>query len=205
VTRDVVLAPGLWMPSAAMALLAARLTRAGYTPQLFAYRGRSPLDGNVVRFARFIRESLGARPAHFIGHSLGGVLILEMLNAHPDIPVASAVLLGSPVRGCFSGRRLGSAQVGRWMMGACGEVCQEREARWQRKAPLGVVAGTLPLGLGRALGPLPGTNDGVVRVEETSVDGMTAQALVPTGHSLLIVSGAVGGLVERFLASGRFQ
>jgi hypothetical protein len=68
-----------------------------------------------------------------------------------------------------------------------------------------VIAGTLPLGLGRALGPLPGTNDGVVCVDETRVEGMTAQILVPTGHSLLIVSGTVGGLVERFLASGRFQ
>jgi pimeloyl-ACP methyl ester carboxylesterase len=203
--RDVVLAPGIWMPSAAMGALALRLRRAGYAPHLFAYRGRSPLDGNVTRFARFVRESFGARPAHFVGHSLGGVLILEMLNAHPDIPVASAVLLGAPVRGCFAGRRLGQAQVGRWMMGAGEEICPQREARWQRQAPLGVIAGTLPLGLGRALGPLPGTNDGVVCVDETRVEGMTAQILVPTGHSLLIVSGTVGGLVERFLASGRFQ
>jgi pimeloyl-ACP methyl ester carboxylesterase len=205
VTRDVVLTHGIWMPSAVMGPLAIRLRRAGYAPQLFGYRGRSPLDGNVTRLARFVRESLGARPAHFIGHSLGGVLILEMLNTHPDIPVASVVLLGSPVRGCFAGRRLGGAQVGRWMMGASEEVCAEREARWQRKAPLGVIAGTLPIGLGRALGPLPGASDGVVCVEETCVAGMTAQVLVPTGHSLLIVSGAVGGLVERFLASGRFQ
>src|SRR5437870_892226 len=70
VTRDVVLAPGLWMPGAAMALLAARLLRAGYTPTVFAYRGRSPLEANVARFARFVRESLGARPAHYVGHSL---------------------------------------------------------------------------------------------------------------------------------------
>jgi pimeloyl-ACP methyl ester carboxylesterase len=193
------------MPSAVMGPLAIRLRRAGYSPHLFGYRGRSPLDGNVTRLARFVRESLGARPAHFIGHSLGGVVILEMLNTHPDIPVASAVLLGSPVRGCFAGRRLGGAQVGRWMMGASEEICAEREARWQRKAPLGVIAGTLPIGLGRAFGPLPSASDGVVCVEETRVDGMTAQVLVPTGHSLLIVSGAVGGLVERFLDAGSFQ
>jgi pimeloyl-ACP methyl ester carboxylesterase len=205
VTRDVVLAPGLWMPGAAMALLAARLARAGYAPRVFAYRGRSPLQANVARFARFVRDALDGRPAHFVGHSLGGVLVLEMLNAHPDLPVASAVLLGAPARGCLAGRRLGTAQVGRWMMGACGEICSEREAVWKRKAPLGVVAGTLPLGLGRALGRLPGPNDGVVRVEETAVEGMTGRELVPLGHSLLIVSGAVGGLVERFMSAGRFE
>jgi pimeloyl-ACP methyl ester carboxylesterase len=203
--RDVVLAPGLWMPGAAMALLAGRLSRAGYTPHLFAYRGRSPFEANVSRFARYASETLAGRPAHFIGHSLGGVLTLDMLNRHPEIPVASALLLGAPVRGCLAGRRLGGARVGRWMMGACGELWTEREARWQRSAPLGVVAGTLALGLGRALGRLPGANDGVVCVEETAVEGMTARALVACGHSMLIASGSVGSLAERFFATGRFE
>jgi len=168
-------------------------------------RSRSPLEGNVARFARFAREALAGRPGHFIGHSLGGVLVLEALNAHEELRVASAILLAAPVRGCLAGRRLASARVGRWMMGACGELWQERDALWRRKAPLGIIAGTLPVGLGRALGRLPGPSDGVVRVEETAVDGMTARALVPLGHSLLIVSGAVGRLVERFISAGRFE
>ena len=203
--RDVVLAPGLWMPGAAMTLLASRLARAGYFPHVFTYRGRSPLEGNVARFARFVRESVDGRPAHFVGHSLGGVLILETLNARPELPVASAILLGAPVRGCFAGRRFGTARLGRWMMGACGELWQEREAVWKRDAPLGVLAGTVPLGLGRAFGRLPGPNDGVVRVDETVVDGMAARVLVPLGHSLLIVSGSVGRQVERFMQEGRFE
>lgn len=203
-TREVVLAPGLWMPATAMTVLAARLARAGYSPHIFAYRGRSPFDANVARFARWIRKTLGGRPAHFVGHSLGGVLVLETLNAHPEVEAASVVLLGAPVRGCLAGRRLGAARVGRWMMGACGALWTEREARWRGGAPLGVVAGTLPLGLGRVLGRLPDVNDGVVRLEETEVAGMTARALVPQGHSMLIVSGAVGRLIERFFASGKF-
>lgn len=203
--HDVVLAPGLWVPSAAMALLAARLGRAGYATHVFAYRGRSPFDANIERFARFARDTAGGRPAHFIGHSLGGVLVLDMLNRHPGVALASAVLLGAPVRGCVAGRRFGGARVGRWMMGACGPLWEERPARWERAAPLGVIAGTLPLGLGRALGRMPCINDGVVCVDETTVEGMTAQALVPCGHSMLVVSGAVGALVQRFLASGRFQ
>ena len=203
--RDVILAPGLWMPSVAMALMAARLGQAGYAPRVFAYRGRSPFAANVARFARFIREALGGRPAHFVGHSLGGVLVLDTLNRHPDIAVASAVLLGSPVRGCLAGRRLAGAGVGRWMLGGCGPLWGEREAQWARKEPLGVVAGTLPLGLGRVLGRLPGPNDGVVCVEETAVEGMRERLLVPAGHSVLIVSGTVGAHVERFLTSGRFQ
>jgi pimeloyl-ACP methyl ester carboxylesterase len=202
--RDVILAPGLWMPGIAMALLSARLARAGYKTHLFTYRGRSSFDANVALLARHVREMHNGRPAHFVGHSLGGVLVFNMLNAHPQIEAASAVLLGAPVRGCLAGRRLGTARVGRWMMGACGGLWVEHEARWERAAPLGVVAGTLPLGLGRLVGRLPGVSDGVVRLEETDVDGMTARALVPLGHSMLIFSSAVEALVERFLESGKF-
>jgi hypothetical protein len=91
------------------------------------------------------------------------------------------------------------------MMGGCGPLWKERAATWRRAAPLGVVAGTLPMGLGRAFGSLPGPNDGVVCVSETAVEGMAAQALVPLGHSALIVSGRVAKMVERFLSGGRFE
>lgn len=197
--RHVVLVPGLWMPAAAMALLALRLRRYGHEVQVFAYPGRAPHEANVERLARFSRGKTG-----FVGHSLGGLLVLDMLNHHPEVRADAAVLLGAPVRGCLAGRRLGGARLGRWMMGACRSLWEERPARWTRDAPLGVIAGTLPMGLGRAFGALPGPSDGVVRVEETTVEGMADRALVRRAHSMLIVSGEVGRLVERFLASGRF-
>lgn len=198
--RQLVLAPGLWMPAAAMAVPAARLRSRGYEVHIFAYRGRSPYEANLEALARFARGN-----AFFVGHSLGGVLILDMLNRHPEIQAEAVVLLGAPVRGCLAGRRFGRAQIGRWMMGACQPVWEERAARWTRAAPLGVIAGTLPMGLGRAFGALPGPNDGVVCVEETTVDGMTGRTLVRQGHSTLILSGRVGALVDRFLTSGRFE
>jgi pimeloyl-ACP methyl ester carboxylesterase len=188
-----------------MTLLAARLRRLGYAVRVFPYSGRRPHDANVERLARFARESAGGGPAHFVGHSLGGVLILDMLNRHPEIAASSAVLLGAPVQGSFTGRRLGLAGVGRWMMGGCGVLWHERAVKWQREAPLGVVAGTARMGLGVALGRIPGPSDGVVSVAETVVEGMAAQALVPLGHSVLIVSGRVATMVARFLAAGRFD
>ena len=200
-SAEVVLVPGLWMPRAAMSILAARLARQGYRVRAFPYRGRAPFDANVDALARFANGG-----AFFVGHSLGGVLILEMLNRHPEVDAQGAVLLGSPVRGCLAGRRFGAARLGRWMMGACRELWDERPARWTRGAPLGVIAGTTPFGLGRMVnGRLPGLNDGVVCVEETTVDGMTERALVAQGHSTLIVSARVGELVQRFCGTGRFQ
>ena len=199
-TRDVILAPGLWNPGVALALLAARLKRAGYRPRIFTYRGRSSFEANVERLAQFA----GSAPAHYVGHSLGGVLILAALSRHAELAASSAILLGAPVRGCLAGRRFSRHSAGRWMMGGCGALWEEREARWTRPAPLGVIAGTLPLGLGRAFGRLPSENDGVVCLSETAVDGMSERVLVPVGHSLLVVSGQVGRLVEHFLRTGAF-
>jgi pimeloyl-ACP methyl ester carboxylesterase len=205
VTDDVILAPGLWMPTSTLWLLAARLQRVGYAPHLFSYSGRASFDANVEHLARFARETIGSRAAHFIGHSLGGLLVLETLNRHADIPVASALLLGSPARGSLAGRRFGAGRIGRWMMGDAASSWEARDARWTRAAPLGVVAGTVALGLGRIVGGrLPGLNDGVVCVEETPVVGMADAVLVPVAHSLLATSAAVGRLVERFLRSGSF-
>ena len=198
--REVVLAPGLWMPAAAMVLLAARLARHGYKTQVFAYWARAPYEENVEALARFAGDK-----ALFVGHSLGGVLLLDMLNRHPEIAAESVVLLGAPVRGCLAGRRFARARLGRWMMGACCPLWEERRARWARGTPLGVVAGTLPVGLARTFGGvLPAPNDGVVCVEETTVEGMRARALVRQGHSMLILSRRVGELVAGFLAAGRF-
>jgi pimeloyl-ACP methyl ester carboxylesterase len=201
VSAQLVLVPGLWMPGAAMGILGARLARHGYRVRTFDYRARAPYEANIETLARFADGE-----AFFVGHSLGGVLILDMLNRHPEMQARAAVLLGAPVRGCLAGRRFGSASVGRWMMGAARELWEERPARWAHSTPLGVVAGTTPFGLGRMVGGrLPGLNDGVVCVDETTVEGMKARALIAQGHSMLILSGRVSDLVHRFCSSGSFE
>ena len=203
-TRDVLLVPGLWMPAAAMRVLGARLEGAGFAARTFAWSGRKPFDPSVERFARFVETSYGGRAPHFLGHSLGGVLILQTLRRNPGSAVASVLLLGAPVRGCLVGRRFAGLPAARWLMGESLACWPEREARWTRREPLASVAGTVPMGLGRLLGSLPGDSDGVVTAAETVVEGMTDEARVPVGHSMLIFSARVAALAGRFFTSGRF-
>jgi len=198
----VVLAGGLWMPGMAMALLGARLGRHGYATHVFHYSGRDSLEGNVERL---VRHAHAHGRAHFVGHSLGGVLVFDALNRHPELDVATAVLIGAPVRGCLAGRRLAVSRLGRWMMGATAPRWVEHDATWRRPEPLGIIAGTLPIGLGWMTGRLPGRSDGLVRVEETLVEGMVQPVTVPVAHSALIVSRCVARLVGHFLAAGRFE
>jgi hypothetical protein len=76
------------------------------------------------------------------------------------------------------------------------------------KAPegvdVGVIAGTLPLGLGRFIGKLPHPHDGVVSVAETKLDNATDSILLPVSHSAMLFSGSVGSQVCHFLQQARF-
>lgn len=201
--RSIILVHGLWMPGLAMSPMAGRLSRAGYHCHLFDYAGRErTLAANAERLAQFAR-SVG--PAHFVGHSLGGLVVLEALNAAPALAVGRVALLGTPARGCVAGRRLARFGFGRWMLGESEALWREgRAARWTRNEPLGVIAGALPLGLGRAFGRLPGANDGVVCVDETRIEGAAETAVLPVSHSGMLLSARVLGALRTFLETGAF-
>ena len=95
--KSVVLVHGLWMPGLAMSPLAARLARAGYRCHLFDYAGRDrPLAANAERLVQFARR-IG--PAHFVGHSLGGLVVMEALHSDLSLGVGRVALLGTPARG----------------------------------------------------------------------------------------------------------
>jgi pimeloyl-ACP methyl ester carboxylesterase len=205
--RDVILVHGLWVPGLVMQPLAARLARAGFRCCVFSYSGVArPIEAHAERLARFARALPADRgPAHFVGHSLGGLVILEALQREPATQAGRVVLLGTPVHGCFAGRRFARFPGGRWMLGESEALWREgRTACWRRPEALGVIAGTTPLGLGRLFGPLHGANDGVVSVEETAVEGMTEHVTLPVGHSAMVVSARVAEHVAAFLAEGAF-
>lgn len=199
----VILVHGLWVPGVVMQPLAARLERAGYRCHTFSYMGsKRPLEVHAERLARCARD-IG--PAHFVGHSLGGLVVLEALHRHPQIAIGRVVLLGTSVRGNLAGRRLARHALGRCLLGKSEPLWREGcGARWTRPEPLGVIAGTLPLGLGQMLGRLPGVNDGVVRLEETEVEGMADRILMRAGHSAMLVSARAAAQVAAFLTYGKF-
>ncbi len=201
--EDVILVHGLWVPGLVMRPLAARLARRGFRCHLFGYAGRGrPLEAGAERLARLAR-AIG--PANFVAHSLGGLVVLEALGADAGLEVGKVVLLGTPAGGCRAGRRLARHGLGRWMLGESLALWREgRIARWMRAEPLGVIAGCLPLGLGRALGRLPGVNDVVVCLDETAVEGMRERLVLPVGHSAMLVSRRVADAVAVFLSDAKF-
>lgn len=202
-TPNVVLVHGLWTPASVMRPIGRLLSRRGYDALYFRYQGRDDFEANAAALGRFIGR-LDA-PAHYVGHSLGGLLLLQVLRARPDVPIGRAVFIAAPVGGAESARRLARSRPGRFLLGrAIGALATGIEPVWRRPEPLGLIVGTGKFGLGRLLGALEGMNDGVVREVETRVAGSAETIMIDCAHTPLLFSRRAAEAVARFLGTGRF-
>jgi len=203
----VVLLHGLWMPAAVMLPLAWRLDGGDFRTRLFGYPSmRAGLLENAGRLARFV-AALNAEKVHFVGHSLGGLVVLCMLGRESSLPPGRIVLAGSPYRDSYAGRVLAGNFIGRYALG--------RSIREWLDAPkpasfagreIGVIAGSLGVGLGRVVATdLPAPNDGVVTVDETRLDAACDHIVLPVSHATMLVSRRVARQARAFLRDGRFD
>jgi pimeloyl-ACP methyl ester carboxylesterase len=203
----VVLLSGLWTPAVAMLLLQRHIERAGLRCVRFGYASaRAGLDENARRLASFV-QTLAAARVYIVGHSLGGVIALQAAAAHALPNVRRIVMMGSPYGDCYAARSLARWGFGRWMLG---KTVPAWLACAKPRAPegieVGVITGTRAVGLGMLVAPgMPRPHDGVVRAEETQVQGMNAQAELPVSHIGMAFSPRVGRLVVSFLLHGRFE
>ena len=204
----VVLLHGLWMPSAVMARLGQHLGRLSAHRQvhLFGYPSlRTDLDGNIQSLHEFV-EAIDAETIHLVGHSLGGLLILNMLNSHPPSRVGRLVCLGSPLRGSSAGARIQRLPGGKIVAGkSLVQALDKALPDWQGQWPLGVIAGSLGVGLGRLVEQLEVPNDGTVSVTETRLPGISDHLVLPLNHSGLVFSPEVARQTDYFLSHGSFQ
>jgi hypothetical protein len=80
--------------------------------------------------------------------------------------------------------------------------------RGARIAPAGVevgmVAGSVPHGLGALVAGFDGAHDGTVAVDETRAPWLADHVVLPVSHTAMLLSPPVLAAVLAFLASGRF-
>jgi len=204
--ETVVLVHGIWMSSLELVLLAWRLRRCGYRTLRFRYRSlRRPVRHNAACLARRVRQLAGGR-IHLVAHSLGGLVVLRALQDHPDLITGRVVLLGSPVGGSAVARRVNERPVLRWLIGRSGEQgLLGGGPRQAGRQSLGMIAGIRSLGIGQLLGGLGAVNDGVVNLEETTIDGAQDSLVVESSHFGLLTSRTVASQVCAFLKHGRFD
>jgi pimeloyl-ACP methyl ester carboxylesterase len=204
----VVLVHGLWLTGHALDLLAYHLRRLGFETHTFSYKTvRATLTENAERLRRFLMHQID-NSCSLLGHSLGGLLILEALYAHPELraKLQRIVLAGPPFNDCYAARALARVKVGDRMLGkSIHQWMQDERRPWSGSPELGVIAGSRSVGLGQVFRGLPKPNDGTITVEETRVPGAKDHLVMHVSHSEMLLSPKVAAQAAAFLRDGKFH
>ncbi|MHB8811882.1 MAG: esterase/lipase family protein [Steroidobacteraceae bacterium] len=206
--QHVVYVHGLWMPGSESLLLAHRLQREfGLQVHAFPYSaGTWGMEEITAHLQSFVR-GLDVAAVHFVGHSLGGLVIYRFLEHYPEQPAGRVVFLGTP---CLESRAAVQAAQLRFVGALMGpsvaaELLQPRERRWSFRRALGIIAGTQSIGLGQFLAGFEEECDGTVAVSETRLPGAADHITLPVSHMGMLVSPRVAQETGLFLANGRFS
>ncbi|MBF0158739.1 MAG: alpha/beta hydrolase [Magnetococcales bacterium] len=205
--QTVVLIHGLWMPGWEMTLLRYRLRRIGYRVLQFNYATISKgITEHADDLALFLQRQVN-RPVCLIGHSLGGLVALALLQRYPQLAVTQVIALGSPFRGSrMAGAVVAWGSLFRRLFGSSwqGGLDGRESLSVPTGCRVGVIAGTLSWGVSWLVRVLPQPNDGLVAVDETRVEGVCDHILCRVSHLGLLLSSHVARQIHYFLVSGRF-
>lgn len=204
----VILIHGLWMGGFELVAMKHRLSGLGFNCCTFDYPS---VAGTMAEHVASLREFVRKTPAetlHFVGHSLGGIVVLKFLEQTNDIAPGRAVLLGSPLQGCVSAKGVARLPFGRTLLGHAvnHEVMDCGPRSWSGRRDIGVIAGSLGLGLGRIFSDLSGgDHDGSILVEETQLPGAADHIVLPVTHTGMVFSASVAEQTAHFLRHGHFD
>lgn len=202
----VIVVHGLWLTGGAMTILRTRLEHMGFQARSFSYPSvHEDLSHNAAQLFRFVR-GLEAEKIHFVGHSMGGLLVLQMLKEFHDPRVGRVVLAGSPyqniqaveklMRNAFTQSVVGKS-IGQWLREDKPDVADQFE--------IGVIAGDRSVGLGRLVTHLPKPNDGTILVNETLVPKAKDTIVLHVSHSQMLFSAPVAEQAAHFIETGSFK
>ena len=216
--RIVILLHGLMRTSGCMRELGEYLqAQMDCQPICFEYAStRGSLAEHAAALAELIDGLPPDQPLHFVGHSMGNIVVrhylgdLELDQQWSKLErVQSVVMLGPPNQGASIARMLSKTVAFGWLagrgaveLGPGWEQVQQRLAT--PRCPFGIIAGRLA----DPLVPNPlveGEGDYVVSVEETRLPGAADMLEVDCLHSFLMNCPAVQQATAQFILTGRFS
>ena len=216
VGERVVLLHGLSPLPFALRPLQSALCRAGFRPLPWRYPSRRHDVATLVRrFRAWLAMFEGATaPIHFVGFSLGAILIRAGLGQPVDFPLGRVVMIAPPNDGANLVARLRHLA---WLSHIYGRPALEftRGDPWLGRlptpaCPIGVIAGTRRLHAANPnswLNALLGNaeaHDGTVEVASTQLAGMRDFTTVDATHTLITRHPETIRQVIGFLRDGRF-
>ena len=205
----VVLVHGLGRSPSSMLILAQRLTWAGYRATIPRYPSRTaPFAEQLGTLRGFVQRCCSDVPrVHFVGHSLGALVIRGYLAEHRPDSLGRVVLLAPPNRGSLFVDWLEEMQLASDMLGPVGSALGTDTADLPANLPhpdyeVGIIAGNRST---QPIGPpaIPGPDDGIVSIDQARI-GDVPMLVLPRSHAFIANSRHTANAVIRFLRTGGF-
>ncbi len=203
----VVCVHGLYMKGWVMKPISYHLKSYGHECMQFSYNSlASDPKENARRLSQFVAR-LDADIVHFVGHSLGGLILLHYFQNYDQGKPGRVVMLGTPLTGSGVARFLAKNKYFKInMLGASAKTLLGDIPSWSGARPLAVFAGNRGQGVGKLLGaPLDKPNDGTVAVSETKIKNCTVHIEIPYSHTSMLVAKPVATSVDQFLRTGDIE
>jgi len=184
-----------------MQLLQHRLRQHGYEVYRLDYSAVfSPVADTIERLQSLV-DSINTAAIHFIGFSLGGLLLYYYFQGQQSARIEKTILLGSPIQGSRSAQRAAKLRLGRHVLGYSPEYGLLGDLPgWPVQQPMTMIAGNRGFGLGQCLlGGLPDPNDGTVAVRETQGQEVTRHIVLPVSHTGLLFNQRVSNSIVQEL------
>ena len=205
----VVLLHGLGRSNMAMWMLAGRLEDVGYDVQQIGYSSiNTTTDEVIADITKQIDDCCvnEKRTVHFVGHSLGGLLIRAYLQDKRLKQLGHTVLIGTPNKGTdIADQFKGNCLVELLVPMATALGTDEKSLPKTLEAPyypVGVIAGVYDSEINENY--LPGRDDSLVPVESTKLEGMSDFIEIASGHSMMRYNEEVASQTIHFLKNGSF-
>jgi pimeloyl-ACP methyl ester carboxylesterase len=209
--EGVVLLHGIFRGRRSMQGLARFLGAEGYRTLNLDYPSRrQPIEALVAHIQPQIAAFAPSVPGklHFVGHSMGGLLIRAHLHRFRSQNLGRIVMLGTPNQGSEVADFLKDWWAYKKLFGPAGQqlvtgLTTADTLFGPIDYELGVIAGN------RSVDPVSSLiigdpNDGRVSIERTKIAGMTDHIVVAASHPFLPAKKEVHRLVFEFLRHGRF-
>lgn len=208
--ETVVLLHGLGRNRSSVWLLADRVEAAGYDVERIGYKSLHDAPADILANVRAQIDACCAQreaPVHFVGHSLGGLLVRAYLAQAHVKKLGHVVLIGSPNQGT----PIVDDYRDRWWMKFAGPTANALgtdpgsfpKSLPPPAYPLGVIAGKVERVID--FPRIDGDDDGLVPVEATRVEGMRDFVVIDAGHAMLRYNEQAARQVISFLKFGQFE
>lgn len=209
--EQVVILHGIARSSSHMEELAAFLQSEGYAVFNLDYPStKHPLEELVRITGAKMRARIDpSRPVHFVGYSMGGVLVRAMLNKNRPENLGRVVQLAAPNKGSEVADVLKENWLYENFYGPAGQQLTTDQHGLQNlfgpvTYELGVIAGNASIDpISSSL--IPGEDDGKVSIESTRVPGMKDHLVVRATHTFFPQNTEVHRQTLNFLRDGFFS